>query len=673
MTISSTSRKAGPFLGNGVAVSFPFAFKVFKKSDVRVTLTDPSGGDISLVLDSSYTVTLNVDQDSNPGGTVTYPVGGSPMATGFRLTITGALPNTQPTDIQNNGGFYPQVVEDMSDRSTIQIQQLQEQVDRTLKFSVSDPGTGAVLPPADLRANKVLGFDASGIPTALVPASGSAAEVALALASFTNSLANTTDTLKGVALVGGAGRVVPTVDDMRNQRAVRNPYVTAMGYYTPRDMPATTFAYDPADITTPDNGGSIRVSIYGERYKLPPNLTVNVNTWGIIGDGVRDNASRMAALRSWVAAKTAAGNTVKVVWPAGRYVYSQGPNWAIDGLTLQADGEVWLIHTGAGNASFLCDASAIPGGVRGIKISGDFRVYPNANSAQGVLIRSVHVSEIQIMSRGAGTGYAAIFISGCVCTEFRIRASSNDGGWVNTPTHCLYVTQHEPGGQTSYCTFINPILEGSPFGGFLDGAMGNTFIGGTMEATGDRGLHLTVNAIQNKFFSIDFEENLNYDVYCEGSNNEFLNCDTLKKILIAAGSNNKVVGGLHQAVETLAPASRTLLSSFQYNRVSGTAYPADAGSRTRFRDLTNIGTGRQHNAPPTVTQLTVGASPFNYTNNTGNDVSVHVIPGTMTGVSIVRAGQFLPTSTSYGNYLLSPGDGIQIEYSAIPAVFLMPR
>lgn len=479
----------------------------------------------------------------------------------------------------------------------------------------------------------------------------------------------------GAALVAGVDRSVSTVADIRQQLGAKTPAVVASGYYAAGDGTPAHYVFDPTDTTSVDNGGTIIVGVNGNRWKLPPDITINVRKFGISGNGIRDNATQLAKLRAWVAAKTASGNTVKVVWPAGRYVYSQGPNWAIDGLSMEAEGEVWLIHTGAGDASFLCDASAVPGGVRGIKISGDFRVYPNASSAQGVLIRSVHVSEIQIISRGAGTGYAAIFISGCVCTEFRIRASSNDGGWANTPTHCLFVTQHEAGGQTSYCTFINPVLEGSPVGAYLDGTLGNTFIGGTMEATSDRGAHLTVNAMQNKFFSIDFEENGNYDVYCEGSHNEFLNCDTLKKILIAAGSNNKVVGGLHQAVETLAPASRTLLSSFQYNRVSGTAYPADAGSRTRFRDLTNVGTGRQHNAPPTVTQLTVGPSPYNYTNNTGNDVSVHVIPGggAITGVSIVRGGNFLPTSTSYGNYLLSPGDGIQIEYSSLPAMFVMPR
>ena len=36
MTISSTTRIAGPFTGNGVTTVFPFTFKVFANIDLRV-------------------------------------------------------------------------------------------------------------------------------------------------------------------------------------------------------------------------------------------------------------------------------------------------------------------------------------------------------------------------------------------------------------------------------------------------------------------------------------------------------------------------------------------------------------------------------------------------------------------------------------------------------------
>lgn len=495
--------------------------------------------------------------------------------------------------------------------------------------------------------------------------------VSIGDAVLRQDLLSSTETDKGAALVGGVSRVVNNIAALRLQDGVKNPRVATSGYYALRDMPGATYFYDPTDTTSADNGGSIIVGLAGQRWKTF-DVRIDVRDWGIIGDGVRDNAARMAALRAWAAQQAAAGIGVSIRFPAGHYAYSQGQNWAIPGLQLIAEGSVWLINTGS-DISFLCDGSATGGGVRGMSIQGDFRVYPSATSTIGVYIKAVHVSDIQITSKGAGSAYSAIYIEGCVCTVFRIRASSNDGGWYHTPARCLYVTQSGPNGETSYCTFINPVLEGSPVGALLDGTLGNTFIGGTIEATGDTGLILTGNAKQNKFISIDFEENLNFDIFCQGNHNEFLHCDTLKKVVISGGSDNIIHGGLHQLIEIQAASQRNLISTLKYNRASGSAYPVDNGTRTRFRDLTNMGTGRQHNAPPTWTQLTVGASPFNYTNNTGNDVSVHLIPGVMTGVSIVRAGQFLPTSTSYGNYLLSPGDGIQIEYSAVPAVFILPR
>src|ERR1700737_2033490 len=80
MTISSETRKAGPFTGNGVATAFPFAFKVFAASDLAVTLNViATGAQTLLTLITDYTVALNPDQNANPGGTITYNPSGVPM------------------------------------------------------------------------------------------------------------------------------------------------------------------------------------------------------------------------------------------------------------------------------------------------------------------------------------------------------------------------------------------------------------------------------------------------------------------------------------------------------------------------------------------------------------------------------------------------------------------
>lgn len=136
MTIQSTDRKAGPFLSGTV---LPFEFKVFSKEDIAVIYTNAEGVEVVLVLDSDCSVTLNADQDNNPGGTATLT---TPIVSGDRANIIGDLAYDQGTDIRNQGGFEPEIIEDALDRATIQIQQLKEISDRTLKTAPGDSRTG---------------------------------------------------------------------------------------------------------------------------------------------------------------------------------------------------------------------------------------------------------------------------------------------------------------------------------------------------------------------------------------------------------------------------------------------------------------------------------------------------------------------------------------------------
>ena len=165
MTISSTLRKAGPYVGNGVATAFDFAFKIFTASDLVVTLLDiASGTETTLTLTTDYTVTLNADQNTNPGGTVTYNPSGTPMASTHTLTITSGVAQTQGTDIPNAGGFYPEVVENALDKAVILVQQLAEVLNRTFRLPVST-AISAVLPPP-VTGGAGFGWNAAG--TAIV-------------------------------------------------------------------------------------------------------------------------------------------------------------------------------------------------------------------------------------------------------------------------------------------------------------------------------------------------------------------------------------------------------------------------------------------------------------------------------------------------------------------------
>ena len=159
MTVPATARRAGPFNGNGTTTTFSFTFKTFAAGDLQVVKTSTIGVESVLVLDSDYSVSLNVDQDALPGGTITYPISGSPLATGEKLTITSDLAYEQTTDLLGGGAFNARVIEDGLDRTVIQIQQLEERLDRALSIPVSSAASAELPTP---EASHLLVWNASG-------------------------------------------------------------------------------------------------------------------------------------------------------------------------------------------------------------------------------------------------------------------------------------------------------------------------------------------------------------------------------------------------------------------------------------------------------------------------------------------------------------------------------
>lgn len=119
MPISSETRTAGPFLGDGTEIDCPFSFKVFEQSDVVVVETNAEGVVTNLVLNTDYTVALNADQDDSPGGTVTVTA-----TDGSTVNITSSVSLTQGVSLTNGGGFFPDVITNALDRVTVLVQQL---------------------------------------------------------------------------------------------------------------------------------------------------------------------------------------------------------------------------------------------------------------------------------------------------------------------------------------------------------------------------------------------------------------------------------------------------------------------------------------------------------------------------------------------------------------------
>jgi len=157
MTVSSSTNKIIGS-GNGVTTSWPFSFKVFDPGHLVVAYTDASG-DETVLGSGDYVVSLNADQDASPGGTVTY----SPaIASGTKLTLLRSVPFTQAVDLKNQGGFFPEVLERGFDLVVMQVQQLREQLARSLKLSPSQAAIGELEATDAARAGSYLGFDPAG-------------------------------------------------------------------------------------------------------------------------------------------------------------------------------------------------------------------------------------------------------------------------------------------------------------------------------------------------------------------------------------------------------------------------------------------------------------------------------------------------------------------------------
>lgn len=169
MTIAtSASKTIGR--GNGATTAFTYAFLIPSTTALRVTHVSAAG--IETVLSSSqYSVSGIGDR---AGGTVTYPLSGSPMAVGQAIVIERALPLQQLTTLRNQGGYYPASVEDALDYLMMAIQQVAgggQNYPLALTFPAVDVNPDTELPPAGQRAGMFMSFDANGNPL-MLPATG---------------------------------------------------------------------------------------------------------------------------------------------------------------------------------------------------------------------------------------------------------------------------------------------------------------------------------------------------------------------------------------------------------------------------------------------------------------------------------------------------------------------
>ena len=156
MTISTTIIKVS-YSGDGTQTVFPYTFKINAEADIQVIIRASNGTETVKTLTTDYSVS---GVGSASGGNVTMVTAPSATET---IVIRRDTTQTQTVDLVENDPFTAETVEGAFDKSVAIVQELQEEVDRSIKLSRTNTITSTEFTvDAATRANKILAFDANG-------------------------------------------------------------------------------------------------------------------------------------------------------------------------------------------------------------------------------------------------------------------------------------------------------------------------------------------------------------------------------------------------------------------------------------------------------------------------------------------------------------------------------
>ena len=163
MTISTTTQRSTT-TGTGTETAIAVAFKFYATSDLVVTKRiTATGVETTLTLDTHY----SVSGGNGETGTVTVISGSTNFPSSVTWTLTRVSPRTQTLDLAQNDAFPADSVEAQLDKLVLQVQDLKEQVDRSLKYPATDVSSlGSELPHSVDRSatGSILGFSTDGEP-----------------------------------------------------------------------------------------------------------------------------------------------------------------------------------------------------------------------------------------------------------------------------------------------------------------------------------------------------------------------------------------------------------------------------------------------------------------------------------------------------------------------------
>ena len=158
MTISTTTI-LNSYSGNGSTTAFAYTFPINTTSEITVIERSATGVE-TVKSEGSGSANYGIADNGASGGTVTMVTA---PAAGTTLLIRRNTELTQETDYVANDPFPAETHEDALDKLQMQNQELEEELNRSIKISRTNTMTSTEFTTsASDRASKVLAFDSSG-------------------------------------------------------------------------------------------------------------------------------------------------------------------------------------------------------------------------------------------------------------------------------------------------------------------------------------------------------------------------------------------------------------------------------------------------------------------------------------------------------------------------------
>ena len=158
MTISTTTIR-NSYSGNGSTTAFAYTFPINTTSEITVIERSATGTE-TVKSEGTGSTNYGIADNGASGGTITMVTA---PASGTTLLIRRNTSFTQETDYVANDPFPAETHEDALDKLQMQNQELEEELNRSLKISRTNSMTSTEFTTsASDRASKILAFDSSG-------------------------------------------------------------------------------------------------------------------------------------------------------------------------------------------------------------------------------------------------------------------------------------------------------------------------------------------------------------------------------------------------------------------------------------------------------------------------------------------------------------------------------